>query len=80
MAGGQIVALFRVNGELFAMDGMCPHAGGPLAQGEVRGNVVTCPWHGWQFDVTTGKHCLNPRVQHRCFPVKVEAGEVFVEV
>jgi nitrite reductase (NADH) small subunit len=77
---GRIVALFNVDGTYHAMDGVCPHAGGPLGEGVLRGSVVTCPWHGWQFDVTTGRHCLNARIEHTRYPVKVEGDGVFVEL
>jgi nitrite reductase (NADH) small subunit len=80
LAGEQVVALYNVDGRFFALDGVCPHAGGPLAEGVLRGTVVTCPWHGWQFDVTNGKNCLNPRIMHGCFPVRVEGNGIFVEV
>jgi nitrite reductase/ring-hydroxylating ferredoxin subunit len=80
MAGERVVALFNVDGQFHAMDGVCPHAGGPLGEGTVSGTTVTCPWHGWQFDVTTGKHCLNQRITHTTYPAKVENDEVFVEV
>ena len=79
-ASGRVVALYNVDGELFALDGVCPHAGGPLGQGTLSGNVVTCPWHGWQFDVTTGLHCLNAGIQHPRFGVTVEGDDVFVEI
>lgn len=80
VAGGRVIALFRVGEAVYAMDGICPHAGGPLGQGRLSGCVVTCPWHGWQFDVTTGRHQLNARITHPCFPVKVEGDDVFVEL
>ena len=55
-------ALFNVDGTFYALDGVCPHQGGPLGSGEVHNCIVTCPWHGWQFDVRTGQHqqdCLH---------------------
>jgi nitrite reductase (NADH) small subunit len=79
-AGGRIIALFNVDGTLFALDGICPHGGGPLGEGDLSGPVVTCPWHGWQFDVTTGRHTLNPRIEQARFPVKIEENEVWVEL
>lgn len=79
-AGGRVVALFNVQGTFYALDGVCPHAGGPLGEGELSGCVVTCPWHGWQFDVTTGRHSLNPHLQHTTFSVKVEGDDVLVEI
>ncbi len=79
-AGWRIIALFNVDGTLFALDGICPHAGGPLGEGTLCGPVVTCPWHGWQFDVTTGRHSLNPRIEQTRFPVKIEGNDVWVEL
>ena len=79
-AAGRIVALFNIDGEFHALDGICPHAGGPLGQGELKGNVVTCPWHGWQFDVTSGQHCLNARIEQTRFPVRVEGEGIYVEI
>ncbi len=79
-AANRVIALFNVDGEFHALDGICPHAGGPLGKGTLDGNVVTCPWHGWQFDVTSGQHCLNANLQHTSFPVKVDNGDVLVEL
>lgn len=80
MAGEQIIALYRIGDAFYALDGICPHAGGPLAEGELQGTVVTCPWHGWQFDVTTGQHCLNQRLCHPSFHTRVEGNDVYVEI
>jgi len=77
---GRIVAIFRSGTEIFAMDGICPHSGGPLGEGSVQNGIVTCPWHGWQFQISTGQHCLNSRIRQSCFPVKVEDSAVFVEL
>ena len=77
---GRIVALFKVGEDVVALDGICPHAGGPLAQGMVRNEVVTCPWHGWQYQVRTGQHQLNPRICVESFRVTVDDGKVYVEV
>ena len=79
-AAGRVVALFNVDGKLYAVDGVCPHAGGPLGAGSLQDTVVTCPWHGWQFDVTTGQHCLNSNIQHPTFAVRVENDLVYVEL
>ena len=80
VAGDQVVAVFNVDGRFFAMDGVCPHAGGPLAEGEVAGTEVTCPWHGWQFDLATGRNCVNSRITHPTFPVTVQGNDVLIEV
>jgi len=79
-AAGRVVALFNVDGTFHALDGVCPHAGGPLGEGVLDGSIVTCPWHGWQFDVSTGLHCLNENIQHPCFRVEVDGDDVYVEI
>ena len=76
--GDRIVAVFNCEGTFHALDGICPHAGGPLAEGEVVGNTLTCPWHGWQFDVCTGQNKLNPRLQHTRYDVQVSGDDVLV--
>lgn len=80
VAGDRMVALFNVAGEFYALDGICPHQGGPLGKGMLAGCIVTCPWHGFQFDVTTGQHQTSKSLVHPKFAVKVENGEVFVEI
>lgn len=77
----QIVALFNVAGTIFAMDGVCPHQGGPLGKGSVDDNgCVTCPWHGWQFDIRTGKNMINSSIEQPLLEVKVTGQQVFVSV
>lgn len=80
IAAGRVIALFNIEGRFHALDGVCPHAGGPLGKGTVSGCQVTCPWHGWQFDVTTGKHGLNPNLSHEGFEITVEGDDVLVEI
>ncbi len=77
---GRIYALFNVDGVISAIDGICPHQGGPLADGQVQGTTVTCPWHGWQFDVRTGKTPLGSKIKQGVFEVKVEGQDVLVAV
>jgi 3-phenylpropionate/trans-cinnamate dioxygenase ferredoxin component len=79
-AGGQTLALFNVKGTYYAIDNSCVHRGGPLAEGDLDGSVVACPWHGWRWDVTTGSNANNPAIRVPCFPVTVEQGEIFVEL
>lgn len=80
VAGDRIVALFNVDGSFHALDGICPHQGGPLGKGTLTGCIVTCPWHGWQFDVATGKHQTSQTLVHPSFTVKTEEGGVFVDL
>lgn len=80
VAADRIIALFNVEGTFYALDGICPHQGGPLGRGVLRGCVVTCPWHGWQFDVTTGQHQVSQRLHHPQFEVRVDGDEVWADV
>src|SRR5205807_9585922 len=80
-AGNTALALFNIGGKFYAVDNRCTHVGGPLGQGKVEGNVVTCPWHGSRFDVTTGQVVAPPaRRPVAAFPATVVNGEVFVEM
>ncbi len=76
--GGRVVALANVAGAWHAIDGLCPHQGGPLGTGRLCGTVLTCPWHGWQFDVTTGAHGISPTVRQEVHDVEERDGQVFV--
>ena len=75
---GRVIALYHVAGRFYALDGVCPHQGGPLGKGSLSGCVVTCPWHGWQFDVSTGLNQINANIQHPFFDVRVQDGAVLV--
>ena len=78
---GQAIAVFNVGGNFYAIEDTCPHVGGPLSEGEFQGTTVTCPWHGAQFDVTTGKVLAPPADEAvKSYPVHVEGDEIQVEV
>jgi nitrite reductase (NADH) small subunit len=77
---GRVYALYNVDGVISAIDGICPHQGGPLADGTVEGTTVTCPWHGWQFDLRTGKTPLGSRIKQAVYEVNVEGHDVLVAV
>jgi nitrite reductase (NADH) small subunit len=77
---GRTIAVANVGGQFHAISNTCLHRGGPLGQGALQGSVVTCPWHGWSFDVTTGKVSHNQAAGVACFPVEVRDGEVFVDI
>ena len=76
VVAGNIVALFNVDGELHALDGICPHQGGPLGQGALHGCVVSCPWHGWEYDVSDGQHQSIPALKHTSIQVRIADGVV----
>ncbi|OGP85480.1 MAG: hypothetical protein A2Y95_10620 [Deltaproteobacteria bacterium RBG_13_65_10] len=75
------IVLFRLqDGGVSALSNICPHSGGPLGLGKIEGNVVTCPWHDWRFEITSGE-CLNrPGKMARTFEVQIEGDEVRVKV
>jgi nitrite reductase (NADH) small subunit len=80
VVGCHVIAVFNTESGMYAVDGMCAHQGGPLANGKVAGCVITCPWHGWQYDLQTGQHLTAKSVRLQSFAVKIENGEVLIEV
>jgi nitrite reductase (NADH) small subunit len=77
---GKAVALANVEGKFFAVNSVCLHRGGPLGEGELDRQIVTCPWHGWQFDVTNGQLLTNAAITLACYPVEVRDDDVFVDI
>lgn len=91
---GREVAVFNVDGEYHALPNHCIHQGAPLCEGELtgrmtvdddwewvwedEGTVITCPWHAWKFDVTTGKNVKDDRYRLPQYEVEVEDGTVYV--
>ncbi|HEV2107010.1 MAG TPA: Rieske (2Fe-2S) protein [Thermomicrobiales bacterium] len=90
---GRSIGIFNVDGEFFALRNSCPHQGGPLCQGSVsgfvssagpgdyhysrRGEILRCPWHGWEFEIRTGQSWFDPRkVRVRRYEVRVEPASV----
>jgi NAD(P)H-dependent nitrite reductase small subunit len=74
------VGLFRNPDGLFAVDNVCPHRGGPLHEGMVTGDSVTCPWHQWQFQLDDGV-CRNiPKVRIATYPVEVRDGAIWIDL
>ena len=80
VVGDRIVALYNVEETFYALDGVCTHQGGPLGSGQLEGCIVTCPWHGWQFDVRTGAHQLSTSVVQPSFPVRIEDDWIEVDI
>jgi len=78
--GGKTVAVFNCEGSFFAIDNTCKHRGGPLGEGSLSETTVTCPWHGWEYDVSTGACQTNPAVKQAQFNVKVEGDDILIEV
>jgi nitrite reductase/ring-hydroxylating ferredoxin subunit len=78
--GDKTICVANVNGTISAMDNVCLHRGGPLGQGIIEGNKVVCPWHGWQWDPKTGQSAQDPNAKLAVYPVKIEGGDVMVEI
>jgi nitrite reductase (NADH) small subunit len=74
------VAIANVGGKFFAINSICLHQGGPLGEGDLEGSEVTCPWHGWQYNVTTGRLVQQPDIGVECYPVEQRGDEVFVDL
>lgn len=77
---GRSLAVYNVDGEFYCTDGICVHRGGPLGEGDLAGKIVTCPWHSWEYDVTTGQSPTNPSARVACLAVQVEGGEIKVGI
>ena len=92
--GGRSIGVFNVGGRLFALHNRCPHRGGALCLGPVtgtalptddyryeygrEGEIVRCAWHGWEFEIASGRCIADPKMRARTFPVEVEDGGVYV--
>ncbi len=80
VCGDKTLCVANVNGTISAMDNVCLHRGGPLAQGVIERSKVVCPWHGWEFDPQTGEASHNAGAKVQVYPLKVENGDVLVEL
>jgi nitrite reductase (NADH) small subunit len=78
--GDRMICIARVQGEISAMDNVCLHRGGPLGQGTIEADKLVCPWHGWQWDPKTGQAVNDPHTRVALYPIKLEAGNVLIEM
>lgn len=76
--GGREIALFLCKGQVVATNGQCPHAEGPLHEGDVDGAVLTCPWHGWTFDLETGLCGEDDTIVLERYPVRIDGDDILV--
>ncbi len=74
------IALFNVDGSFYAIANNCKHRGGPLGEGSLEDKEVMCPWHGWQYDVTSGECSSVPSASVAKYNLKIEGEEIFVEL
>jgi nitrite reductase/ring-hydroxylating ferredoxin subunit len=72
------IAVFNIDGELHALENSCPHQGGPLADGWLEGPYITCPWHGWCFDVRSGKMTLGEFARVPRFELRILGEDLYV--
>lgn len=79
-ADGHSYAVFVVDGRYFVTDAVCPHSGGPLVEGRVRGDTLVCPWHAYRFDLATGRCATARRHRLGCYPVREVEGELVAEI
>jgi 3-phenylpropionate/trans-cinnamate dioxygenase ferredoxin component len=87
-AGGKQILITNIGGKFYGISNICTHAGGDLSKGKLEGNIVTCPRHGSQFDVTTGKSIRGPKIgfvrlntrDEMVYPVSVENGIIKINI
>ncbi|HEY7354771.1 MAG TPA: Rieske (2Fe-2S) protein [Terriglobales bacterium] len=78
--GDKLICVANVGGTITAMDNVCLHMGGPLGQGYVEDGKIICPWHGWEYDPNTGELGDDPNSKLAVYPIKIENGDVFVDL
>ena len=78
---GKEIALFNIDGAFYAIENSCTHRGGPLAEGDLDGDVVTCPWHGAKYDVKSGEVLGPPASQGvMAYKVRVQGEDIEIDV
>ena len=80
LVGDRPFAICNVAGAIYALDGVCPHQGGPLGQGHLEGAYLACPYHLWEFDCRSGEYNRNPTHRIATYAVRIEDGEILIEV
>ena len=78
--GDGTYAICNAAGEVHALDGICPHAGGPLGQGALHGTTLVCPWHAWEYDCRSGANEMDPGLVVAKMPVKVHGDDILIDV
>lgn len=77
---GTTICMARVNGQLAALNDVCPHQGAPLSEGAIEDGRLVCSWHGWSFDPETGAELRNPLGSATVYPLRVDGEDVLCEV
>jgi nitrite reductase (NADH) small subunit len=77
---GNVIAVFRHEGRLYAIDGLCMHQGGPLARGKLANGTIQCPWHGWMYELETGNNAATCQRMLRTYPIREIAGRIAIDL
>jgi nitrite reductase/ring-hydroxylating ferredoxin subunit len=77
---GNVIAVFRHEGRLYAVDGLCMHQGGPLARGKLANGTIQCPWHGWMYELETGNNAVTCQRMLRTYPVREIDGKIEIDL
>lgn len=77
---GNVIAIFRHEGALYAIDGICMHQGGPLARGKLANGTVQCPWHGWMYELRTGNNAVTCQSMLRTYPIQENDGKIEIDL
>jgi nitrite reductase/ring-hydroxylating ferredoxin subunit len=75
-----VIAIFRYRGELYAIDGICMHQGGPLSRGKLLDGTIVCPWHGWQYDLSTGNQSATCKPMLNTYRIQESDGIIEVDL
>ncbi len=76
---GNVIAIFRHEGQLYALDGLCMHQGGPLARGKLANGTVQCPWHGWMYELKNGNNAVTCQRMLRTYPIQESDGKIEID-
>ena len=77
---GKMIAIFNCDGTFYAIDNTCKHQGGPLGEGDLSGTTVTCPWHGWEYDVSSGACTMDGSITVAKYELTVQGDDILVSV
>jgi NAD(P)H-dependent nitrite reductase small subunit len=80
VVGKKLIAVFHTGETYHAIDDCCPHMGASLSGGFLEDGIVTCPWHAWRFRLNDGAWADNPRIKIGSYPVKIEDGDIYVQL
>lgn len=80
IVGTESYAVCNIDGRLHALGGVCPHAGGPLGQGAIEGEMLVCPWHAWQYDCQTGANDFDEDIRLTTYNVRVDGDDILIDI